>query len=401
MKMARADLLMDLRTALRQAIKDDERVRRENVRISVDHEEKRVHLQVIPIDGHRREDNSYLVLFEPANVSPALAAPAAKAATKKMEDSRDQRIRELEQELQATREYLQTIIEDQETTNEELQSANEEIQSTNEELQSTNEELETAKEELQSTNEELVTVNEELEGRNSDLSHLNNDLSNLLNSVQLPIIMLNQDLSIRHFTPGATQLFSLVPSDVGRRLSDIRANIEISDLETRLLRVIDTVTLESVEVRDNAGNWYNLRLRPYKTLDHRIAGAVLVFVNISGPLERRLAAVLRDSNDAITLRDVDGRILAWNQRAERLYGYSQDEALALNVRALIPASVQAKEDLMIAALRRGEPIAPLTTERLTKEGKRIKVLITSTLLLDDQGGHQAIATTERPIDAQP
>ena len=401
MKMARADLLMDLRTALRQAIKDGERVRRENVRLSADHEEKRVHLQVIPLEGHHRDDSSYLVLFEPANVTPPQMALTNESVATKIEDSRDQRIRELEQELQATREYLQTIIEDQETTNEELQSANEEIQSTNEELQSTNEELETAKEELQSTNEELVTVNEELESRNSDLSHLNNDLSNLLNSVQLPIIMLNQDLTIRHFTPGTTKLFNLVPSDVGRRLGDIKANIDIPDLDARLLRVIDTVTPENVEVRDKAGNWYNLRLRPYKTMDHRIAGAVMVFVSLSSPLERRLAAVLRDSNDAITLRDIDGRILAWNLRAERLYGYSLAEALALNVNALIPASVQAKEDLMIAALRRGEPVAPLATERLTKDGKRIDVLITSTLLLDDHGGHQAIATTERPIDAQP
>src|SRR5262249_38530506 len=103
----------------------------------------------------------------------------------------------LKEELEATREYLQSIIEEQRTTNEELRSANEEIQSSNEELQSINEELETAKEELQSTNEELTTVNEELQNRNDELTKVNNDLNNLLSSVNIPILMLGNDLRVR------------------------------------------------------------------------------------------------------------------------------------------------------------------------------------------------------------
>ena len=281
MKMARADLIMDLRTAVRQAIKEDDRVVKQNVRVTTGDQVRHIDLQVIPIKGKTADDRSYLILFDEKVPRKDSAQQEAETLSEaRTPDEKDLRLKELEQELMATREYLQTIIEDQETTNEELQSANEEIQSTNEELQSTNEELETAKEELQSTNEELITVNEELVGRNVELSELNNDLANLLESVQLPIVMLGDDLKIRHFTPNATKLFNVIDSDVGRPVSDIKSNVDIPDLEHRILKVMDNVIPDMLEVRDNGGAWYGLQIRPYKTSDKRIAGAVLVFLSM-------------------------------------------------------------------------------------------------------------------------
>jgi two-component system CheB/CheR fusion protein len=141
------------------------------------------------------------------------------------------------------KETLQTIIQEQEGTNEELKFANEEIQSSNEELQSTNEELETAKEELQSTNEELTTLNEELQNRNSELSQLNNDLNNLIGSFNMPLLMLGNDLTVRRFTPLAEKLFNLIPSDVGRRISDINPNISMPHLDRLVSEVIDTLNM--------------------------------------------------------------------------------------------------------------------------------------------------------------
>lgn len=404
MKMARADLRMELRSAIREALKERCRVRRESVRFNFNHEERRIHLQVVPLRGGADEQGSLLILFEetaPFQL-PVVTVLANKPVIEgeRLADDKELRIRELEQELTATREYLQTIIEDRETTNEELQSANEEIQSANEELQSTNEELETAKEELQSTNEELVTVNEELEGRNSELFQLNNDLNNLINSVQLPIIILTEGLVIRHFTPGATRLFNLIHSDLGRPISDIKANVDIPDLEERLIRVMDSVMVETVEVRDAAGNWYSLRIRPYKTIDNRIAGIVLVFVGMSSAQERRLAAVVRDASDAITLQDFDGNILAWNRRAEQLFGYGEAEALTMNMRSLIPESARQLNEEMVAALRRGEEVAPVQTLRMTKNGRTIPVWLVCTALLDEHGRPYAISATERLIGAK-
>ena len=117
---------------------------------------------------------------------------------------------------------------------EELRSANEEILSSNEELQSTNEELETAKEELQSANEELTTVNEQLQHRNMELNLLSNDLSNLLSSTTIPVVMVGADLRIRRLTPSAKKVMQILPTDVGRPISDIKMNIGVNNIEELL-----------------------------------------------------------------------------------------------------------------------------------------------------------------------
>jgi two-component system CheB/CheR fusion protein len=257
--------------------------------------------------------------------------------------------------------------------------------------------LETAKEELQSTNEELVTVNDELVGRNAELSELNNDLNNLLESVQLPIVMLEEDLKVHHFTPNATKLFNIIESDVGRPISDIKYNVDIPDLDERILKVMDSVTPDLLEVRDNEGAWYSLRIRPYKTSDKRIAGAVLVFLSMGSAVERRLAAVVRDANDAITLQDFKGNILAWNRAAESIFGYSESEALGMNIFSLIPDSERQQVQYMISSLQAGESMDAMKTQRLTKSGEVIDILLTSTVLVDEDRKPYAFATTEHVL----
>ncbi|MEJ2389515.1 MAG: PAS domain-containing protein, partial [Chromatiaceae bacterium] len=140
--------------------------------------------------------------------------------------------------------------------------------------------------------------------------------------------MLSEDLRIRRFTPPAQRLLNLIASDVGRPISDINPRFDQPDLGKLALEVIDALSPKTLEVRDPEGHSYSLRLRPYKTGDNRVAGAVLVCVDITElrnhlAQERRLSTVVRDSNDAITVHDLDGRILAWNARAERLYGYTE------------------------------------------------------------------------------
>jgi two-component system CheB/CheR fusion protein len=191
----------------------------------------------------------------------------------------------LERELAASREYLQSIIQDIEAANEELQSANEEILSANEELQSTNEELDTAKEELQSTNEELNTVNEELQSRNEELSRVNSDLINLLANVQIAIVMVSNDLRIRRFTPMAERVLNLIPNDVGRPISDIKPNIDCSNLESQISEAIDSMSIKESECRDRSGKQYALRIRPYKNVENRIDGAVIAMFEIQGRAE--------------------------------------------------------------------------------------------------------------------
>jgi two-component system CheB/CheR fusion protein len=156
--------------------------------------------------------------------------------------------------LKLARERLKRSIEDLEVSNEELKSANEESQSTNEELQSTNEELETAKEEIQATNEELNTTNEELRSRNGEMHQANNDLTNLLAGINIPILMLTNDQRIRRFTPMAQQLFNFIPSDAGRPLRDIRANLHLPDLESLILEVLETLSVKELDVQTQHGD---------------------------------------------------------------------------------------------------------------------------------------------------
>ena len=180
------------------------------------------------------------------------------------------------------------MVEQHEAAYEELQSANEEIQSTNEELQSINEELETSKEEIQSSNEELRTVNDELHDRIAELSRVNNDLNNLLVNVQVAIVIVGADLKVRRLNTSAERLLNLGASDVGRPLGDVPLAIKLPNLDRMLTEVMDTVAAKEVEVQDHEGRWHLLRIRPYKTMDKRIDGAVVMLVDVDAQKRRGL-----------------------------------------------------------------------------------------------------------------
>ncbi len=276
LKMAREGLLYGLRTAIHEARKKESEARKEGLRVRAPEGIVDVTVCVIPLGQNSPEGRHFLVLFEaPKAPSPPAPAKAPKPKGKTPKHKDDGRVARLQQELAASREYLQSIIQDLEAANEELQSANEEILSSNEELQSTNEELDTAKEELQSTNEELNTLNEELHGRNEELMHVNSDLVNLLASVHIAIVMVDSDLRIRRFTPMAEKVLNLIPTDIGRPISDIKPNFDCNDLEKLITESIDTVTIKEREVHDRKGNLFSLRIRPYKNVENRIDGAVL------------------------------------------------------------------------------------------------------------------------------
>jgi two-component system, chemotaxis family, CheB/CheR fusion protein len=190
------------------------------------------------------------------------------------------RISTLEQELGATKEYLQSVIETQEATNEELQSANEEILSSNEELQSTNEELETAKEELQSANEELSTVNDELRSRNTEITQVNTELTNLLASLDLAVVMVGSDLTIRRVTPKAHKILGLIPGDIGRPLMNINPAIEIPQFQPTIVQVMTNLRPVEKELVDQGGGRYLLRVLPYRTGDNKLEGVVITLMEI-------------------------------------------------------------------------------------------------------------------------
>jgi two-component system CheB/CheR fusion protein len=311
--MAKEGLLYGLRTAIHTARKTRNPVRKDGLQVRSGNAWKPVAIEVIPVGASGRLH--YLVLFdEPGRPTAAAKKPEPSSPTVPQREQKSQ-VDFLQRELAASREYLQSIIQELEAANEELQSANEEILSSNEELQSTNEELDTAKEELQSTNEELNTVNEELHGRNEELSRVNSDLVNLLGSVQIAIVIVSADLRIRRFTPMAEKVLNLIPADADRQIGHINPNIVGANLEELIAECIDTISPIEREVQDRQGRWYSLRIRPYRSVENRIDGAVLALFDIDAPKRfeesmRSAAAflegVLQATKDPIAI--VDGEL---------------------------------------------------------------------------------------------
>jgi two-component system, chemotaxis family, CheB/CheR fusion protein len=294
LKMIREDLFLDVHTAVVTAIKDNSAVRKEGVRLKEPGGGGPINIDIMPIKTPEDAERFFLVLFEKAAETTPKRGSKKPKGEQAAEDTQSEVI-ELRHELAATKEYLQSVIERQESSNEELRSANEEAQSSNEEMQSINEELETAREELQSVNEELATVNDELECRNSQLTQLNNDLNNLIGNVDIPIVIVGADLHIRRFTPQAGKTLNLRAHDVGRPLSDIRLNISDVDLNQLVQETIDTVCSREAERQDREGRWHSIRVRPYCTLDKRIDGAVITFVDIQAM--RQSLDIAKDARD--------------------------------------------------------------------------------------------------------
>jgi two-component system CheB/CheR fusion protein len=318
-KMVRQDLLADLRDVLSRARKENRAVRKAALQLTANASLRYVELEVFPIRGQSAGDRLYIITFQDVAGQPR----AAKAGVGRPEKTAGKGIvsRELERahrEQDRLREQLNTLIDEHETTLEEFKSANAEILSANEELQSSNEELETAKEELQSSNEELSTLNEELQNSNAELTQANNDQLNLMTNVNLPVVMVGNDLRIRRYTPPAEKLLNLLSGDIGRRLGEIRTSLEPDELEQAARKTVDDSIFQEKEVRVKDGPWYLLRVRPYKTSEGKVEGAVLSFQDIDS-LKRTLdqtrtftEALIENARESILVLDESLRVVLAN-----------------------------------------------------------------------------------------
>ena len=271
-RMLREDVVLHVGAAVEEARQKNMGIRVEGIPVSRGGP-RTIALAVTPLST-TESGRHFLITFEDdPRAAAGGTAPADAAARPEGPLDSLGRIAQLETELTSTRRYLQSIIE-------ELRSSNEEAQSTNEELLSSNEELQTAKEELQASNEELHTLNAEMEGRNAELKILTDDLLNLLASLQTPILMLDASLRIRRFTQVSEKLLNLISADIGRPVSDLQPRINLPQLEEIISQVVDTLAPDEREVQDREGRWYSLRVRPYRTSENRIEGAVLQLIDI-------------------------------------------------------------------------------------------------------------------------
>ena len=289
LNMARDTIRIPLRSALHRAAATRTRVET-RLSLQTGGATQDVHITVEPLPEFN-DANLYMIAFAEVASGAPLAAPIEAGAA--------DAIHHLESQLQTVQEYAQTTLEELETTNEELQSSNEE-------LQSTNEELETSKEELQSFNEELETVNVELNRKVGELDHANSDLQNLLNSTQIATIFLDLQMQVKNFTPAAGAVFHLIAGDVGRPITDLAARFSEGELIDDIEEVLRTLETRERQVTAPVGQYYHLRILPYRTVNNVIDGVVLTFMNVTvikQAEQRALEAQLYTKNIVETVRE--------------------------------------------------------------------------------------------------
>ncbi|MCR0983731.1 CheR family methyltransferase [Roseomonas populi] len=306
LNLVHRDLRLDLRAALLRAGAERRTVRISSLRMGTEDEARRVGMTIEPLTENSQDPPHFVVLFHDLGMDGGEAEEAARNPA----ILRDEHVARLESELRVTKDRLQATIEELESTNEELKSSNEEYQSINEELQSANEELETSKEELQSVNEELQTVNGELAHRVGELARTNSDLKNLLESTQIATLFLDNDLRVKSFTPGMSEVFHLIDGDIGRPIAHLASRVPYPEMGDDLRRVLRTLSTVERQIGLGEGQRYLVRVLPYRSVDNFIAGAVLTFLDVTEAV--RAQEALRVVQDRARQAMTAARIATWD-----------------------------------------------------------------------------------------
>jgi two-component system CheB/CheR fusion protein len=326
-------LRVELRAALFRASRSGMPITASRVPMERDGMTHLIDIHVRPVPPTQTGQGFLLVLFE--------SAEAVTGSSEIVPLSAEQITRDLEEEIQELKTLASSSAEQYEASTEELKASNEELQAMNEELRSATEELETGKEEMQSVNEELTTVNHELKSSVEQVSRANSDLQNLMASTDIGTIFLDRQLQIKRFTPRVQELFNIISTDIGRPLSDITHKLNYPALAEDAERVLHDLRPNEREVSSN-DSWFLARMLPYRTLDDRIDGVVLTFVDITARkrtenirigLEQDLAVMAERNRLAHELHDT----LAQGFTAIKLQMDAAELALDGN-----PAEVQAR-----------------------------------------------------------
>jgi two-component system CheB/CheR fusion protein len=326
LRLIHPDLRLELRAAIYAARQHERGSDSRPVHIERDGKDVVVQIQVRSLEFPDVARGMLLILFD--EQTPArLPAPSSVQAGDPA--SIEPVVRQLEDEVHRTRDQLRTTVEQYETTVEELKASNEGLHAINEELRSATEELETSKEELQSVNEELTTLNHELKEKVDEVSRTNSDLQNLMTSTDIGVLFLDRDLNIKRFTPRAQELFNVIPSDVGRPLGHVTHRLDYDELPADAAQVLQHLRTVERGVRSKDGQRFLARLHPYRSLEDRIDGVVLTFIDVTDL--KQAEASLRASDALLQLATRAAEAGTWeleigsdelhlSEECQRLYG---------------------------------------------------------------------------------
>jgi two-component system CheB/CheR fusion protein len=336
-ELVRAELRMDLRSALHRAFEQSLTSLSLPIPVQFDSKAQRVYLQVKPVPNSQDRSRAALIIFIEGG---PMDSSIAEISVNEEGRTANETIQHLRDELQGTRARLKASREEEEAANEELRAANEELQSINEEYRSTAEELETSKEELQSINEELQTLNNELKLKLESVSRAHNDLENLMAATDVGTLFLDGLLQIKRFTPRVADLFNITTNDEGRKITNFTHRLHYDGLPADAQAVLkDLVPIER-EVQSSAGSWFLMRLRPYRTIDNKIEGVVVTFVDVTE--RRRAEEALRDSETRLQLareashlgvQDYDPKTdeCWWDENARALWDLKKGEKVTMDL----------------------------------------------------------------------
>lgn len=386
--VARPELRLELRTALYQAVQRASYVTVPAIRVKTEDGLEVINIIVRPVTDNQDPNRGFiLVIFESASDKQEAEARPLIAD--------EPLARQLEGELVHTKSQLRSTIEQYEVQHEELKASNEELQAINEELRSAAEEIETSKEELQSVNEELSTVNQELKIKIEELSQSNNDFQNLINSTSVGTIFLDRRLRVKLFTQSATEVFNLIPGDVGRPLSDLSSRLLYADLVADAQHVLRDLQPLERGVQAAGGEHYMLRILPYRTGEDRIDGVVITFIDISSRKkveeqllrsQERLSNALNAETVGVIFFDNDVRFTDCNDTFLKMTGYEREDLVGRRVswEKLTPTEWRERSHEAIAELRATGHVAPYEKEYFRKDGSRFFGLFTGARLNNDE-----------------
>ncbi len=397
--LVRQELRFELRSALHRVFEQKVATLSLPLLVRFNGKRHRVHVHVKPAGDSDAPRNAIVMFIEGETVEDDFAVSAQEAS--------NETVRRLTQELELTHARLRTVREESDAANEELRAANEELQSINEEYRSTSEELETSKEELQSINEELQTVNTELKLKLETISRAHSDLQNLMAATDFGTLFLDTSLRIKRFTDRVTDLFSVTPNDEGRPITDFAHQLDYPDLTKDARAVLSDLAPVRREISSEKDRWYDVRMRPYRTVDDRIDGVVITFVDITERRaveealrtgERQLRQqkrVVELSREPILIWDYDSGIVEWNRGCEELYGFSRQEAVGKSpeqlLRSIVPNS--SLEELKATLLTAGHWAGELS--QCAKDGRTL--IVEARIDLENVDGRRLVLESARDV----
>ncbi|MBA3464289.1 MAG: PAS domain-containing protein, partial [Deltaproteobacteria bacterium] len=337
LRIVTPELRLELRSAIYAARQQDAPESR-IVEFETDGGRRKIEVRVAPMDMPEHGRGMLLVLFQEHEPGVEALPPRTASAGPYIEPV----VREIEDELLRTRDQLRTTVEQYETSLEELKASNEELQAINEELRSASEEIETSKEELQSVNEELTTLNHELKIKVDEVSHTNSDLQNLMSSTDIGVLFLDRQLNVKRFTPRAQDLFNVIPTDIGRPLAHVTHRLDCDDLHETAKLVLDSLRVVGRELTSRDGQRYLVRYLPYRSIEDRIEGVVLTFVDVTdlrdaveGRRRSEAALVLTEERLGLALRDTPILIAVLDDPLAVVWGFLRNRELTGSADALL------------------------------------------------------------------